>query len=288
MAEIALELAAAVLQSVECFVLDAPAAARRSHRVEYRGFVERRISGPGPAGFRTVRAHFRVLRQVRAHVEPGLVQGRVARPAEFVRDSPLLRPFGLLQSPRLRAVLRPVEREPAVAGFGAEEIAQVPGAKQLDVRALRGRAVLQDDGLRMGMLPAAALREPAHRVPLAIVLARAVLFLDHLRRDGKDDLPVRMRQGSGERPAAVARRAVSMPLSAAGGAADLVRGKILRSVQRRRHVAVERRGLLRNLAAPRPDERLVEAAAQLPVVDPVQPLPLGGVGGRPRHASVSN
>ena len=82
----------------------------------------------------------------------------------------------------------------------------------------------------------------------------------------------------------VARRAVSMPLLAAGGAADLVRGKISGSVQRQRRAAVERRGTLRNLAALQSGERLVETAAQLPVVDPVQPLPHGSIGGRPRHA----
>ena len=228
MDEIVLELAAAVLQSVELFVFYGPSAS----------------SGPGPAGFRTVRARFRENQQGRAHVELAFVRGLVARPAEFVRVPLLFRPFGLLQGSRLRAALRPVEREPAVAGLGAEDIAQVPGANRLDIRALRCRAVLQDDILRMGMLPAVALLEPARRALLAVVLAGAVLNLDHLRRDGEDGLPVRISQGSGVHLAAAVRRAVSMPLSAAGGAADPVRGKILRSVQRQRHAAVERLGTL--------------------------------------------
>ena len=102
----------------------------------------------------------------------------------------------------------------------------------LDVRAVRRERILHDGRLHVRVLPAEILDQTLRGVSLAVVLLRAVIVPDRLRRKRRHLLQVRMHDRRTERPVTVRPGAVPVVPDAAVFAFDLLRGVVAGAVNR--------------------------------------------------------
>ena len=223
------------LQGLERLVFDRPSSPGAAHDRPHRCPVERKIGDPRKGCRLSPFARFHVFGHVHLEAEMRVVQRQAAIPIEPLKGPGLAVP-PLPGLPRA-AGLEPAGRKLAVLRLRAVHEAKVVFHQCLDVRAVRRERILHDDRLHVRVLPAEIGDEPLRGVSLAVVLLRAVIVPDRLRRKRQHLLQVRMHDRRTERPVTVRLRAVPVVFDATVFAFDLLRGVMAGPVNRYKEMA---------------------------------------------------
>ena len=101
-------------------------------------------------------------------------------PSEPMGGNPFRGPFGMCVGMGVRMAVDPLEHVFVVPRLDPDDITQVTILQMLDVGAIGGQGIRNDDRLAMGMFLFVGGEKPLGGIAFTVVLVTAVLFGDHL------------------------------------------------------------------------------------------------------------